>query len=305
MTSETEQLATVEADTDTGGDRNVAHLSGCQSSQSGGQLSRERYLRRKYIFERILGCLLLLPAAPVILIVCLLVKLTSKGPALYRQVRLGHNRKCYEILKIRTMRLDAEADGVARWCVKQDPRITPLGRFLRKVHLDELPQLINVARGEMVLVGPRPERPQIAERLAEEIDGYYDRLSIKPGITGLAQINLPPDETLDDARRKQLLDLQYIKEANAWLDFRMLAATGLRMCGISGDRVTKLLRLCRKSLLADLKSQSDEASVHETLAVFPASIADSSTDLNDLFVSIDNGSSSQYRRLTDYPRQPR
>ncbi len=302
MTSDTEQLPALE----------VARSCAAGAAQPTRRRSwmdnpspRQPYLHRKYILERLLGCLLLLPAAPLILFVCLLVKITSKGPALYRQVRLGHNRVSYEILKIRTMRLDAEADGVARWCVKQDPRITPLGRFLRKVHLDELPQLINVARGEMVLVGPRPERPQIAEHLAEEIDGYYDRLKVKPGITGLSQINLPPDETLEDARRKQLLDLQYIQEANWWLDLRMLAATGLRMCGISGDRVTKMMRLCRKSLLAELVTRSDESSLHDALVDFPPSIADSSADLNEDCVSIDSGSSAQHRRIPDYPRQPR
>lgn len=305
MTSDTEQLIVVNTNDETVCSAAAASASSRCSHRPGEQAARRRYLQQKYIIERILGCLLLLPAAPVILIICLLVKLTSKGPGLYRQVRLGHNRVSYEILKIRTMRLDAEADGVARWCVKQDPRITPLGRFLRKVHLDELPQLINVARGEMVLVGPRPERPQIAEHLAEDIDGYYDRLSVKPGITGLAQINLPPDETLEDARRKQILDLQYIREANAWLDFRMLAATALRMCGISGERVTKAMRLCRKSVLAEQTPHSDESSLHGPLAVFPASIADSSADLDAHFVSIDSGSSSQHRRTTDYPRQPR
>lgn len=301
MTSDTEQLPAV-----AGVHRDAV---GIDRPAGGGvdenAAKRQRYLRRKYVVERLLGCLLLLPAAPVILFVCLLVKLTSKGPALYRQVRLGHNRTSYEILKIRTMRLDAEADGIARWCVKEDPRITPLGRFLRKVHLDELPQLINVARGEMVLVGPRPERPQIAERLAEAIDGYYDRLSVKPGITGLSQINLPADETLDDARRKQLLDLQYIDEANWWFDLRMVIATGLRMCGISGDRITKLLRLCRKSLLAEMTAELDESALHDALVGFPPSISDSSTDLDEHCVSIDTGSSAQHRRMSEYPRQPR
>ena len=214
-------------------------------------LARQRYLERKYKFERFLGCLLLIPAAPVILLFGLLVKLTSPGPVFYRQERLGYSGVPYYIIKIRTMRIDAEADGVARWCVKNDSRITPLGWWLRKLHIDELPQLINVVRGEMVLVGPRPERPMICERLAGVIDGYYDRLRVKPGITGLAQINLPPDESDDDVRRKQTLDLQYIDEASAWLDFRMIFATALRMVGIKGDRVTKALGLCRLSLVED------------------------------------------------------
>ncbi|WP_164101192.1 sugar transferase [Candidatus Laterigemmans baculatus] len=210
------------------------------------------YWRWKYGFERLLSCLLFIPAAPVILLLCACVKLTSKGPALYRQVRLGLNGQPYEIFKIRTMSIDAEADGVARWCVKNDPRITPLGRIFRKLHLDEFPQLINVVRGEMALIGPRPERPQICAKLATDIENYYDRLRVKPGISGLAQINLPPDETLEDARRKQVLDLLYIEQANLWLDSRMLFATALRVVGIRGGRVMRLMGLCRRSHLTRL-----------------------------------------------------
>jgi len=256
-------------------------------------VARRKYLHRKYKIERAIGCGLLVPAAPVILGICLIVKLTSRGPGLYRQVRVGHNGQEYEILKIRTMRTDAESDGVARWCVKNDPRITRLGSFLRKVHLDELPQLINVAKGEMVLVGPRPERPSICEKLAKDIDSYYDRVQVKPGITGLSQINLPPDETLDDARRKQILDLQYIAEANAWLDLRMIAATALRMCGVRGDRVTKMMRLCRKTLLTD-------NAIAET-----SPLGKQSNQENDAqCVIVDEGDQSVPRR-PNLPRRPR
>jgi hypothetical protein len=112
-----------------------------------------------------------------------------------------------------------------------------------------LPQLLNVAFGEMSLVGPRPERPEICEDLARHIGGYYDRNAVKPGVTGLAQINLPPDETVDDVRRKQILDMHYIAEANWWLDLRMLVATALRMIGIKGELVMKWMGLCRRDLL--------------------------------------------------------
>lgn len=259
--------------------------------------ARERYFARKWMFERLLGCLLLVPAAPVILLLCLLVKATSKGPGLYRQVRLGYEGCEYEIFKIRTMDINAEADGVARWCTKNDPRVTCLGRFLRKFHLDELPQLINVARGEMALVGPRPERPLISAKLALDIDGYYDRLSVMPGITGLAQINLPPDETLDDARRKQVLDLQYIQEAGFWLDLRMLMATGLRMCGISGDAVTRSMRLCRKAELDRLT-----ASAPRNEAEFGSGGATLSEELGCL--SFDGGGAGP-TCSGEYPRHPR
>lgn len=203
------------------------------------------YFRRKYLVDRVAGVVLLVLASPLIALLILIVRSTSRGPGLYRQLRVGHRGKPFYILKIRSMVQDAERDGKPVWCTKHDPRVTRLGAFLRKVHLDELPQLINVARGEMALVGPRPERPEIIKDLRKEIDGYEKRLSVMPGVTGLAQINLPPDETIEDVRRKQYLDLQYIQEANGWLDFRMLLATGLRMVGIPGSLVTWSLGLKR------------------------------------------------------------
>jgi polysaccharide deacetylase family protein (PEP-CTERM system associated) len=206
---------------------------------------RWTYLRRKYLLERILGGLLLLLAAPLIAVLWTIVRLHSKGGGFYLQTRVGYRGKQFEIIKLRTMIIDAEADGKAKWCVKGDPRITSLGRFLRKTHLDELPQLINVVKGEMTLVGPRPERPCFIVKLKHEIIGYERRLSVLPGITGLAQINLPPDETIEDVRRKQYLDLLYIKQTNLWLDVRMLLATTLRLLGLSGEFVTRALGLHR------------------------------------------------------------
>ena len=154
---------------------------------------------------------------------------------------------------------DAESDGVAKWAAQRDNRITPVGAFLRKTHLDELPQLWNVVRGEMSLTGPRPERPSICEKLALHIDDYYRRTAIKPGVTGLAQINLEPDRSIDDVRRKQCLDLHYIENANAWLDLRMLVATVMRMFGLRGAFVMKFMGLCRRDVLeeAGLINDSD------------------------------------------------
>ena len=149
------------------------------------------------------------------------------------------------------MRLDAEANG-PQWSTKGDPRITRVGRILRKLHLDELPQLINVARGEMVLVGPRPERPEFVELLTDEIPGYRRRLVVKPGITGLSQINLPPDTDLRSVERKQVLDLYHIDNAGLWLDKRMVLLTAMRLLCISNDRLTKVMGLDRKHLLQDL-----------------------------------------------------
>ncbi len=203
------------------------------------------YFNRKYFWERVLGCILLVPASPVILLLCILVRLNTKGNAFYKQTRVGFRGKTFEIYKIRTMRCDAEADGEARWCQKNDARITPLGRIIRKLHLDELPQLFNVAQGDMALVGPRPERPVFVDKLKLKISGYERRLSVLPGITGLAQINLPPDTTTADVRRKLYLDLRYIDGACFWLDFRMLIASSVRLLGVPGTIVTHLLGLYR------------------------------------------------------------
>ncbi len=207
------------------------------------------FFRRKYLIDRWVGAVLLVITSPVTLTLFVLVKLTSRGPGFYRQKRVGLNGKVFEIVKLRSMVQNAEKPGQAVWSTKNDARVTRLGKVLRKLHLDELPQLWNVARGEMSLVGPRPERPEICESLAEKIDGYYERVSVKPGVTGLSQINLPPDESFEDVRRKQILDLRYIEEANLWLEIRILTATAMRMFGIKGKTVMKLMCLCRRNLL--------------------------------------------------------
>lgn len=207
------------------------------------------YFPIKHFSERLLAVMILVVVSPLILILVALVRMTSKGPGIYRQERVGLNRKSFDVYKLRTMRQDAEADGQAKWSQKGDPRITPLGRILRRTHLDELPQLWNVVAGDMSLTGPRPERPSICGKLALHIRDYYARTNVKPGITGLAQINLEPDCTIDDVRRKQCLDLHYIETANAWLDLRMVFATVLRMAGIRGSVVTRWMGLCRKDVI--------------------------------------------------------
>ena len=133
---------------------------------------RRLFFRRKYVFDRLLGACLLVATAPLTMLLCAAVKLTSKGPGFYRQRRVGLDGKVFEIVKLRTMVVDSEPGGKAVWCVKRDPRITQLGRILRKTHLDELPQLWNVSKGERCLVGPRPERPEICDELASRIEGY-------------------------------------------------------------------------------------------------------------------------------------
>lgn len=218
---------------------------------------RYRYFRLKYRVERALGVGLLVPALPVIAVCWLVVRLTSKGPGIYRQKRVGYCGKEFYVVKLRTMRHDAEADG-PQWSVKGDPRITTIGRLLRALHLDELPQLFNVARGEMVLVGPRPERPEFVELLKQEIPGYERRLIVKPGITGLSQINLPPDTDLRSVERKQLLDLHHIDHANLWFDKRMVMLTALRICCIRNPALIKVLGLDRTHLVDHLPANDSE-----------------------------------------------
>ena len=201
---------------------------------------RRKFFERKSVFDFVVGWSLLVLLSPLIVLSWLLVKLTSRGPGFYCQTRVQQGGRTFDVIKVRSMRVDAESNGKAVWCKKGDPRITPVGRFLRKTHLDELPQLFNVVRGEMSLVGPRPERPEICEQLAGQIPNYYSRVAVKPGITGLAQINLEPDQTLEDVKRKQYLDLHYIENTNLYLEIRILLSTALRLFGVRGDRAMQV-----------------------------------------------------------------
>jgi lipopolysaccharide/colanic/teichoic acid biosynthesis glycosyltransferase len=176
----------------------------------------------------------------------LIVRLNSRGPGIFRQVRVGKRGKAFTMYKLRSMRSDAESATGPAWSpTGGDPRVTRLGFWLRRLHLDELPQLFNVVRGEMSLVGPRPERPEFVEVLAEQLPGYLNRLMVQPGITGLAQINLPPDTDLDSVRRKLVLDCEYVRAAGFWLDVRIVLCTALRMLWIKGPVVTRLMGLER------------------------------------------------------------
>ncbi len=163
--------------------------------------------------------------APVMLLTAVVVKLTSPGPALYRQLRVGLNGECFELLKFRTMSVDAEADGVARWAEENDPRLTPLGGFLRKYRFDELPQFLNVLKGEMSFVGPRPERPEFVERLREVEPLYDERHTLRPGITGWAQVCYPYTATEQDGLRKLEYDLFYLKNLSVWFDLAIVVQT--------------------------------------------------------------------------------
>jgi lipopolysaccharide/colanic/teichoic acid biosynthesis glycosyltransferase len=197
----------------------------------------------KSVLDFGLALLLLIPALPVMAAAIVLIRLTSAGAAIYTQTRLGQGRRPYKIIKLRTMYHNCEAKSGIQWSTKGDTRITPLGRILRATHIDELPQLFNVLKGEMSLVGPRPERPEIAARLAEVIPGYYGRTAVKPGVTGLAQILLPPDTDLESVRRKLHLDRIYVGRASLWLDFRILCGTTLHVAAVPAAWIRAVLAL--------------------------------------------------------------
>ena len=188
------------------------------------------FLRRLYaltkrtvdVFGSLVGLVFL---SPILLLTAVLVKLTSKGPVLYSQIRVGKNGKHFNIYKFRTMKVDAEKNTGPVWAAKNDNRLTPIGGILRKARIDEIPQFVNVLKGDMSLVGPRPERPMFVEQLKKQISDYERRLDVKPGITGLAQVWHNYDETIEDVRKKIKYDVLYIRKACFWTDVRILLRT--------------------------------------------------------------------------------
>ncbi len=179
----------------------------------------------KRVFDVLVSTLLLLVFGPVILIAALVVKLESRGPAFYRQRRVGLYGQLFDVIKLRSMRQDAEVGGKAVWAQKDDPRVTRIGRFLRKTRIDELPQAWSVLKGEMSFVGPRPERPQFVADLEARLPYYAERHVVKPGITGWAQINYPYGASIEDAREKLEFDLYYAKNYSPFLDVLILLQT--------------------------------------------------------------------------------
>ncbi|HEU5118199.1 MAG TPA: sugar transferase, partial [Isosphaeraceae bacterium] len=162
----------------------------------------------------------------------LLTRLVSPGPAIYRQTRISRLGREFTIYKIRSMHPDCERDTGPRWSTPDDPRLTPLGGFLRRTHIDELPQLINVLRGEMSLIGPRPERPEFVSKLEKSVPFYRLREGILPGLTGLAQVQLPPDTEELEVHRKVACDLYYLRHQGPWLDLRILIGTAMKVLDI-------------------------------------------------------------------------
>jgi exopolysaccharide biosynthesis polyprenyl glycosylphosphotransferase len=186
---------------------------------------KPRAVALQSVYSFVLSLIGLIVLLPVMLIVALLVKMTSKGPVLFRQTRVGLRDQEFTLYKFRSMYADAEARTGAVWATKNDPRITPLGRYLRQLRLDELPQLINVLKGEMSICGPRPERPEFVGMLSEKIPFYRQRHCVKPGITGWAQINHKYGDTIEDTMTKLEYDLYYIKHLDPALDFYIMFQT--------------------------------------------------------------------------------
>ena len=185
------------------------------------RLSREA----KRLMDILVSGIALLLLSPILLLTALAIKLDSKGPVLYSQSRVGLMGEPYKIYKFRSMRTDAEANGIAVWAGENDPRITRVGKFVRATRLDELPQVWNILKGEMSLVGPRPERPLFVAQLAESLPYYHERHRVKPGLTGWAQINYRYGASKDDSRMKLRYDLYYAKNFSVFLDVIILMKT--------------------------------------------------------------------------------
>jgi exopolysaccharide biosynthesis polyprenyl glycosylphosphotransferase len=183
----------------------------------------ERKIKR--LMDVVLSFLLIIITSPLLIITALLIKLESKGPVFYKQQRSGLNGKIFKIYKFRSMIQDAEKHTGPVWSTKGDPRITKFGRFMRKVRIDEIPQAINILRGDMSFVGPRPERPYFVEKLSQEIPLYKRRLKVRPGVTGWAQVKHKYDESIEDVRVKLRYDLFYIENMSLRMDFKILFRT--------------------------------------------------------------------------------
>ena len=193
--------------------------------------------------DLVVALVLSVGAVPVIACCWALVRITTTGPGFYSQVRVGRGGRLYTIYKIRTMYHNCESHSGVAWSSKNDPRVTWIGQILRKLHIDELPQLLNVLQGDMSLVGPRPERPEFVGPLSQVIPGYTQRLAVRPGVTGLAQIQLPPDCDVESVRKKLLLDRCYVQNGSVWLDLRILAGTMVYLLGFHYATVRRLTRL--------------------------------------------------------------
>ena len=189
------------------------------------RFARRRFQEFKRFFDCVTASVGLLLALPLLGILGLFIKIASPGPVFFKQARVGKNGVLFTLYKLRTMHVNAEAQTGAVWARANDPRLIPFGKWIRKMHLDEVPQLWNVLKGEMSLIGPRPERPEFVSQLKAAIPDYEKRLAVKPGLTGLAQVWHKYDETIQDVRKKVKYDLLYIKKMCLWVDLRIFART--------------------------------------------------------------------------------
>ena len=190
------------------------------------ELARRQFRIFKELLDVVGGALCAVVFLPVILLAMALIKISDPaGPALYRQVRVGLNGRLFTIYKLRTMYVDAEAHGRAVLAGRHDPRIIPVCRWMRRSHVDELPQLFNILCGQMSLVGPRPERPELFVDLSRELPQFERRLAVKPGLTGLAQIKNGYDTDMESVRRKLEYDLQYIENMSLGMECKLLLST--------------------------------------------------------------------------------
>jgi sugar transferase (PEP-CTERM system associated) len=179
----------------------------------------------KRAFDVVFSLLLILVSAPIMLGAAIIIKLDSRGPVFYRQERVGQNGAGFMVTKFRSMRTDAEKDGQPRWASAQDDRVTRFGHIMRRLRIDELPQLFNVLKGDMSLVGPRPERPYFVEQLTQQIPYFAVRHSVKPGVTGWAQVRYQYGATVEDSQEKLQYDLYYVKNHSLFLDLVVLFET--------------------------------------------------------------------------------
>ena len=198
--------------------------------------ARKEFEQFKRMFDFIIATLSLILVSPLLLIISILIKLDSAGPVFFKQTRMGRKGNIFNMWKFRTMRDKAEIETGPVWADEDDPRTTNLGRLLRRAHLDELPQLINVFKGEMSLIGPRPERPELREVINGSIPAFDKRLDVRPGITGLAQVRYNYGASIKDAARKLKFDLLYIKRMGWALDFQIIFWTLGRVMTGEGAR---------------------------------------------------------------------
>lgn len=216
---------------------------------------RSWYAFAKAVLDFTVSFTLLATTAPLIALAILLIRLTSRGPAIYSQTRMGRHGRPFTIYKLRSMTHNCESLTGAQWSQPDDVRVTPVGRWLRRTHIDELPQLWNVLRGDMSLIGPRPERPEFLPTLEAAIPHYRQRLQVRPGVTGYAQVQLPADTDLESVQIKLAYELYYLRHISFWLDVRILAATLGVVMGVESKTLRTLCAFTeRERILAEYRT---------------------------------------------------